>query len=345
MKNPVVDVTTLVAIESIFKRGIKDPWSRILAGDFADFFIYNDNIRYILPVPQGTLQKGELSDKPSLLTDLSRRDPKVFEPEIFVTDPPRKLNEIYLKESFNKFANWAKSNRYTLKKWINLHKESWIRQGHRSRIGIDYVFHVQDLKKLSEFNKLTTVLEIDEKSVFYVFDVVMRYPLYGELAGEGVYYLHHPVRDMINIPTMQHSPGKPPQIPLSLKETFSSLVSELSQDEYTSMLHELRGLIRDYGINKVSPGNFDKEIAREIATKLSLPPRIKALGKSAAILAGIIGGISTIPSFGVAGPIAGAIVSVSATLWKGQLPRRISKIKWLRWAYKWDIEDQARKSK
>jgi hypothetical protein len=274
-----------------------------------------------------------------------RRDSNVFEPEIFVTDIPRKLDEIYLQESFNKFANWAKSNRYTLEKWINLHRENWVQLGHKSRIASNYVFNVEDIKKLPEFDKLISQIGIDENSIFYVFDVIMRYPLYGELAGEGVYYLHHPVRDTINISTMQHEPGNPPQIPLSFKEMFTNWAGTLSQDQYTSTLHELRGQIRDYGINKLSPGAFDKEIVREIVDKTHLPLQIKSLGKTAAIAVGIIGGVSTIPLLGVAGPIAGAVVSVAATLWKGRLPMPIARIKWLRWACKCDIEDQARKRK
>jgi hypothetical protein len=47
--------------------------------------------------------------------------------------------------------------------------------------------------------------------------------------------------------------------------------------------------VQNYGLHLVGPGEFDKEVVREIAANVALPPRLRASGKLAAIDVGLIG--------------------------------------------------------
>lgn len=341
MSRPLVDITTLNAVESLFRRGERDPWAKQLAGELADLFIYSDTVRYSITVPSGASPTDELIEKPSLLLDLGRRDPAVFVPEKYSTAEPVLLKEEYLEECFDRFSAWARSNRATLRRWITLHNESWIQIQRATRVEHQYVFSLDALRKDPALEAITKEIEVDQDDICYAFDIVLRYPLYGELVGENEHYLNHPIRDAFPLPTMQRERGSVPGIAVSFKDSIATCADNLSQDEYTALLYELRGIVRQYGLHKVKPGEFDKETIREIAAKVALPPRLRATGKLAAIGAGLIGGLGAIPVLGPAAAVAGAAVSVSAALWTGRLPRAAARMKWLRWALGWGIEDQA----
>jgi len=50
MPTPVVDITSLYAVESLFRRGPRDPWGEKLAGRLADLFIFSDTGRFTMPL-------------------------------------------------------------------------------------------------------------------------------------------------------------------------------------------------------------------------------------------------------------------------------------------------------
>jgi hypothetical protein len=77
MKNHFVDSTIIHAVESLFRDGERDPWASRLAGELVDLFVYSDVVRYPIPVRDAT-GGYDLAERPSLLRDLTLRDPKVF---------------------------------------------------------------------------------------------------------------------------------------------------------------------------------------------------------------------------------------------------------------------------
>jgi hypothetical protein len=202
------------------------------------------------------------------------------------------------------------------------------------------VFLLETLRENPEVKGLTELLGVTEDDVFYAFDLVLRFPLYGQLTGVNEYYLNHPIRDAFQLPTMQKSVDKAPPIAVSFRNVIADLAPKLTQEEYTVLLHQLRGEVRDFGLHKVGPGDCDKEVVREIAARVSLPPRLKAVGKSATMVAAFVGGLGAVPALGPAAALAGAAVSVSTALWDGKLPRGTAQMKWLRWAVEWDVERQ-----
>ena len=129
--------------------------------------------------------------------------------------------------------------------------------------------------------------------------------------------------------------------PLSLSDAVYEMLPAMSFDDYTKFLHEARGIIRDRKIHTLKPGALDKETTREVANILGLPARLNEVGKVMGVAAGLItiaGGASILAP---AAAVIGGLVSVASALWTGTLPSNLSRISWLRWAYKWDVEDQA----
>jgi len=345
MHNPLVDISTINAIESLYRHGVRDPWAKQLAGEFADLFIYSSTIRYSITIPSAN-SDDKLLERPSLLLDLIKRDSELFTPAKYSTADPVKLKDEYLIECFNRFAAWARSNKNTLRKWISLHNQDWIQKQYIARVKHEkheWSFSLDALLRKPELSALAKELGVAEHDICYAFDLVLRYPLYGELAGTNEHYLNHPIRDAFLLPTMKREEGKPPSLAVSFKDTLRQFSDRLSQDDYSVLLHEIRGAVHDYGLHLVGPGEFDKEVIREIAAKVALPPRIKASGKLAVIGAGLIGSLGAIPILGPSAAIVGGVLSVSTALWSGRLPRTAARMRWLKWALKWDIEEQAEK--
>lgn len=320
---PVIDITSIVAVESLFRSHKKDPWAKLLAGYLADFFIYSERARYILPV-SSPVDTTDASHLPSLLRQLIERDSSVFKAEEYRVDQPRKLRDEYLLPSFAAFSAWVQNNKRSFRAWLDLHNESWVKSGHMARVRPRYIYRTDGLIGLTTFQELCANVGVREEDICYAFDVVLRYPLYGELAGDGTYYLAHPIRERQNLPTMTVEVGQAPPVVLSFCGDVSAIVEQLSQDAYTSLLHDARGIVRDQRIVGLKKGAVDKDTARDIAARLGLPARLKKARKVMA----------------TAAALGGAEVSVASTLWSGMLPRRLSRVRWLRWALEWDLEKQ-----
>lgn len=338
MSNPLVDITTINAVESLFKHGVADPWAPQLAGRLADLIIYSDLVRFALPVPGDGWRGLNHMQEPSLLVQLADEEPGVFSSEEYSTIDPIMLREEYLSICFDKFCAYVKSRPETLKKWIKLHNQPWIRPIQGPRAQHRYVFCLGSLENNPKVKEFANKLGVTEDDLYYSFDVILRFPLYGQLAGESEYYLNHPIREAFQLPTMNWDIDTPPKIAIPFQNSINNLCRKLNQDEYISIIHELRLSIRDIGLQKLRPGECDKRIIRELASKVALQPRLRALGKVLTIIVSMIGGLAASPVLGPTSAIAGAAISVSAAIWDGTLPRGAARLKWLRWSLEWDIE-------
>jgi hypothetical protein len=338
MDKPLVDVTTLNGVQSLFMPGPKDPWAKALAGALADLYIYGDVIRYALAVPGAGSREG--LEEPHLLHDLAIHDSSVLTPARYSVSEPKILKDEYLHSCFDEFSAWAINNRPTLQRWLRLHHESWIYPIPNTER--EHVFSLEKLRDHSVVAITAKKTKMSRADLFFAFDIILRYPLYGQLAGAHEWYLNHPIRDTIQLPTMTSMSAKLPGVAVSFKKSIAGFASKLSQDEYTALLHELRSAVRDRGLHRLQPGDFDKEVIRELACEVRLPPRASKLSATFGIAGGVIGGLGAIPILGPFAPIAGALITIASTLWRGQLPRSISNVQWLRWALEWDVEHQAK---
>src|SRR5712664_4209013 len=96
MASPVVDISSLYGVESLFRSGTKDPWGERLAGRLADLFIFSDSARFTMPM----LPEAATLDDPSLppvLVSLQSRDSDVFRPLPYVVRERPKFKDEYLK--------------------------------------------------------------------------------------------------------------------------------------------------------------------------------------------------------------------------------------------------------
>lgn len=338
MAATVVDITSLYAVESLFRPGTQDPWGKKVAGRLADLFIFSNEARFTMPVhaEAATLEDPSL---PPLLEQLRSRDPGVLTPLTYVVDEPRRLRHEYLEPAFHSFAAWAVNNKSALKRWLLLHDEIRRSPSDISHIRPRSVFDIASLLDAGEFKRVTADLRLSAADLIYAFDIVLRYPLYGEVAGSGSYFLAHPIREQQAPPIILTERGPAPPIPISLSQAVSAMASSMTLDEYTSFLHEARGYIRGRQIHRLR--SVDTETTREIASELSLPARLKKVNLTVGIWAGVIGIAGAVPALAPAAVIVGGLVQMVSAAWSGSVGRAAGRVSWLRWALEWDLERQA----
>lgn len=339
MRSTFIDSTTFHAVDSIFRSNARDPWATRLAGQLADAFIYNDQLRYPVPIP-GPGGGFDVATFDGLLRDLTLRDSGFFRGATYPNVEPRLLANEYLETCFNDFSAWARANVVSLRKWLSSHHEPWVQAFRRATSGGAHTFAVEGLIKSQSLRGLSHELGIPPDDLLYCFDSVLKFPLFGELAEADERYLSHPIRDAFLLPTMSPERGTLPFMAVTFAESISLFADRLSRDEYTTLLHELRGAVRDKGLHKVKPADADKEVVRELASRVNLPPRISGLGKAAGITGGVLCGLGALTPLAAGAAIAGAVVTISTSIWTGTLPRSVAKVRWLRWALRWDIERQ-----
>lgn len=337
MKSPLVDMTSLLAIESCFRQSAYDPWRSGLAGKLADLFIYADTIRYTFPSPEDPSQINKPWQSPPLVKELESWDSKLLKREEYSTQKHREIQEDLLQEFFRRFALWAKPNELTLKKWLGLHNQPWLRSLHNSHVPNKYVYALNLLRRDPKLKTLSQAIALHENDLCYAVDIILKYPFFGELA-KGDYYLNHPIRSAIIFPTQEDRPGEEPRLCVSFAQDVKRIMKRLSKKrnksealvEYAALLYDLRGICREeYKLHELSPKQIDKEILREIAVKVKLSPRLKSEVNE---YGGLIGAFVK-PSR--------VIVSVMNILWKDGLPRSVVEWSKLHLAYTWDVETQA----
>jgi hypothetical protein len=326
INNSVVDLTTIIGVESLFRGKAMDPWAPILAGTLADFFIYTASGRYFLPYATAP----DSSSVPELLSTLVSRDSDALQAVPFAVPGPRELNPDLLEETFASFTTWARLNQKRLVAWSALQFRDWVVKGNFARVRPRYVFDFQALRNSAVFHKAGAELMVPEDHLLHAFDVVLRYPLYGELAGTETYYLAHPIRTLQALPTMTVDRRITPEIPLSFRDTVAALAPSLTLDEF-----------RDLGLLGRPAGSVSDEVVREIASRLKLPPRLKYVGRSLTVAGVGASLLGLIPQLTIPALLAGAALTIAGAFWKGGLPRGIASVSWLSWAVEWDIETQS----
>jgi hypothetical protein len=338
VNQPMVDVTSLNAIQSLFvEDSPKDPWARRLAGKLADLYVYGEKIRYAMAVHGA--DSGEVLERPRFLDHLQAYDSSAVTAVEYSAAEPRILSDVYLYECFDKFSVWAINNRATLKKWVELHHQKWLYPISISERAP--VFSLEKLHDNAAVAKTAKIADVSLQDVYFAVDIILRYPLYGALAGADEWYLNHPIRDTMLLPTMTRTPATVPQVAISFADSISGFAEKLTMEAYVTLLHDLRTSVRGRGLHRSRPGAIEKEEIRAIAAEMRLPPRLSNLGKAFGIAGGLVGGLGAIPELGPGATLAAGVITVAGALWHGTLPGPISEVQWLRWALKWDIEDQA----
>lgn len=331
MPKPLFDISVVLAIESLFGSGTRDPWAAVMAGEFADLFIYGDELRYPLPTPS---YSSGTTEGPRLIERMTARDPGVFAPLPYSTAEPRYLRDEHFSTLVQRFRIWVKNNPRTFAGWLKFTR-------HMQRFShFQGVFGLEGAQSTTAVETLAHELRVWPEEMANTLDLVARYPLYGSVAGDQ-FYLNHPIRNSIKIPTMQAEVVPVSRPAIAFRDAIARRARNLTFDSYTALLHELRGEIRERELHKLAPGEFETDVLREIAKKVGLPPQLRQAGKVLGIASGFVGALGGITMLSPAAAIVGAAISVSSAIWKGDLPTVVGKAKWLHWAVEWELEKQA----
>jgi hypothetical protein len=161
----LIDLTSLNGVESIFRKRTHDPWGQRLAGRLADVFVYSDIIQFTMPIRTNIPDQMEL---PEILRQLQSRDSAVLSPMTYSVDGLHLLSTEYLSDAFSGFAAWAQNNRSAFHRWLVLHHDTWLTNGHWAWGRPRYVFDVDHLRSDGKLGALATDLgePVEESSLW-----------------------------------------------------------------------------------------------------------------------------------------------------------------------------------
>jgi len=145
LKSPLVDLTTIVGVESLYHQGANDPHSYALAGQFGNMIVYAQSVRFPLPV-----RNDREPDIPTLLNAIHTRNSDLLRPVEYSTETKVTLEPEFIEPAFQQFLFWANAHRPTLAKTLKFHSESWIRKQHQSRVQHKYVYDVTRMENRAE---------------------------------------------------------------------------------------------------------------------------------------------------------------------------------------------------
>lgn len=348
--DPVVDIMAINAVESLFHEPPFDPWGYEIAVKMIDMIIYSDRVLYPIVRPKNLDVGQKHKATPSLLNTIRKGDSSLIDEVPYYIEDYLEYNPDELASTFESFEAYALANRTQVRQYIVARRAAWIRPQYTARLPKHYVFPVERLKEQPRFQQLRLQLNVAADELVYAFDLVLRYTLYGGIAAEGAHYLSHPLREDVDVPTLERRPGTPARIPLPLGPHVVKLVKSLTRDEFAALLHEARGLVRDLHIDKLKPGTVSRDARRELAAQLALPARLKGFSSTAV---NAVGGMTAVASnvpllvaqnqttgmVAAGGTVLGGAILAASSLWKARLPRWASS-PWLRWAINYDIEQE-----
>ena len=356
MNSPLFDQNSIVAIETAFRNGSKDPfWEKLLI-DFTNLYVYSDAGRFPMPLKDQSYSESDIEVLPELLQKLILRDKDFFLPIKYYTTEPETLKKDYLENCFCDFSDYLKSkiNIIKLKEWLQTHKHESVTYLQNSQIASQYTFDVESLKDKKCFQSFLKELNYDiqnkckftDYEICYAFDHVLRYSKYGKMVGNDEYYLSHPLRSEINIKTINNEIlAKNKAVPIySFGTQIAKLSRNMSLDEYSAILILLKEEIWKNGIHLIKNKNEIKNqvfynILQNIASKVGFPAHLKPnVKKIINISSGIATGAGAfIPGIGTYITIGGALVTIVNNVWDEKIAKATSKIQWLKWAFDYEI--------
>ncbi len=332
--NPLTDCTSIVAVESLFRSGRKDPWGPQLAGEIGDLFIYSDRLRFSLHMSERTEDTKGLP----LVQQLAKRDSGAIVPETYALSS---IKDDLFEDVFAAFSAWARANQVVFRNWSVLHKETWVASFHAQHMDDKYVFPLDRLKTSKELAALAQEMRLPKDILCYAFDTVLKLPLIGSRAGENEVYRHHPIRQAFP-PFLQNiSEGNKRPVAISFRTELARKAPKLTFDDYAILLHELRGYVREAGWHLLRPGEVSRDEIRKVCAKAALPARLSGSAKVLGVLAAALTALGAVAAAAPIASVAGGVVAVAAYMWKGQLPGQATYIKWLHPLLVWDLEQQS----
>lgn len=330
---PITDLTSIIAVESHWHDGPRDPWRCRLAGRLADVLVWNKRVRYFLPVSD--IEAGVIV--PELVDRLDAADPELLQPEYYDATEVVELELDVVTRFFKTFSGWVRANRGSFSSWCSAHRQSWIRTGHRRRIRKGLMYPSSALRDIPEFTPTARSADVGESDVAYAFDIGLRYLLaYGPRAGESSCYYSHPLREGPRWPAeVQETPLPDSSAIDPTVVSVASFVEEMlkanrwSADDYIAFVMKAKAAAVDLGLMEVRPGHADEDTLAQFALRLQLPPTMKGWVRGSTTAAAALSVAGLVPVVGPSAAAASVIVALAGALWSGRLPRGFAR-RWLK---------------
>ncbi|WP_217574766.1 hypothetical protein [Mesorhizobium sp. GbtcB19] len=320
---PVVsDITSALAVESAFQdENAPDPFAFPLAGILADSFIFGEKISYIMPVGNSN------PTVPPLLSALKGRDPDAIQiDQVPLGSVPIPTKGFDFKTNARLAFKWMArvpadgqvQNIVLVNDWLRFQRAEASKRSHNGRLNTSEALLYDMIKDAAadEVKRYAARVGLSEDDFIYFLDNVIRGLGYFESNTEEADTIFYPLRVSASQEYVTHAPVSKQDAPLRVFGAGIQIKcreSRLSLDDYTYLLHELRGL----AIANNWRGLSDKERSASIDEAMH---RHKFPMQLNPILKQKIGGSSTrgiqLTATGVAGYALGTMIDPTSLMLK-----------------------------
>lgn len=342
---PLVDLSTVNAVQSLFDGAQADPWASTVGSEFVDLIVWNSRVKF----PAVQLERRDASpvSVPRILSDMQRRESGAFSLDVYSLSEPRVLQPHLIGSAVREFGTFVASNKSAINSFLRLHSSSWINQQKlsRGRGGNHYAFDLGNLREAIRADPVASGCGVSDEDFAYLLDLVLKYLVYAEQAT-GRYYLTHPIRraQPFRYLSLMNSPIGPSgeAVPFRVGPYLLPAAQRRGIDWFTSSLYEVRQFIEERNLRDLSyPGNVSPEVLRELSARLELPARLRGYSKlsRAANIGSAVTGISgSVLSSNPWPAVTGSVLTLATTVWSGQVPGPMASISWMQWMFEWPLE-------
>ncbi len=340
LNEPLVDITTIQGIESLFDDGPKDPYGAGSLAHLTDIALYSDRVRYPVPYVGRRPQSAEDVVRPRLVEAFDELLPDLFQFVPFRADAIRPVSDSTAEGALESLARFVRANPNHSKALISLHSKASVRKEHSSRLPHEFVYAVEPVLGNPFMAEMANRLTCKKEMLLYTLDMVLRYPMYGTLAGPDEWYLSHRVRTAVSMPNLHTSRRRPPNVAVPFGDLVYRVASREEIPRLVERIAQLRHLLDETGIRGAPNGEVERSVIRDVAQRAGLPGRLRGYNKSIGIATGLLGFVGLAPILGPPAAAAAATVTIGGALWDGQMPESVTRRRWLRFAIKYDVEDR-----
>lgn len=340
LRSPLVDLTTLQGVESLFGSGVKDPFGVDAIAQFTDLLLYSDEVRFPIPYVGARPSTSDAIAENAIISAFDTYLPATIKAVPFSARQRLRVAEDTATGALDSLHSFVRANPSASKALIKLHGKANVREEYSQKLAKEFLFDVEAVSE--DRNLLATAkrLQCEPRLLLHTLDMVLRYPMYGSLAGKDEWYLGHLVRTAVALPNLGVQHHVPPAIPLPIGDLVYRVGRRDTMEQYALRVCEVRDLLDENGIRGVRRGDVERSVIRHVSQEAGLPGKLRGYHRSMGVTTGLLGFVGLWPFLGTPAAAGAAALTTGSAMWDGKVPSRLSGSKWLRFAIRYDLEDR-----
>lgn len=287
MKKFYVDVTTINAIETIFRSCKNDPYAISLAAEFAEAFVFHDECCVILPLPEDApVDISQIDDVPDFLLYLLTSIESVTYDRLS-TSRHVPISADALNEQFTRIHGWIYDDVDEAKDFVVALREHFRAKWHPKAVKLDFVFDLTELRADERYKRTKKDLGMSQYDCDKIINFMLKFPYYKDRAGTN-YFLTYHLRRRVPFCGFPASKNENSEFALPLADVIKGRLTTYREfSTFISLLLEIKRFIHCYSIHATSRDTFRIEKRVKYIKRFRFDDFVSKEAKKILLLAGL----------------------------------------------------------